>query len=496
MVTFPGSSDQSASVADAVMQKAAAAALPFRKVSAQKKADFLDTIAEEIEAMGKTLIACANRETHLPDDRLMAERSRTTSQLRAFAEFVREGSWVEACIDTAIPDRKPVPKPDLRKMLIPLGPVVVFGAGNFPFAYSTAGGDTASALAAGCPVVVKAHPEHPDTSELVAGAIHRAAKITGMPPYVFQHISAGGFEIGQALVIHPLTQAVGFTGSFAGGKALYDLATKRLKPIPVFAEMGSLNPVCILPEALSLHAEKYAALYLSSVTNGMGQFCTKPGLQIGFDNADLEKYISVLGEGMGKVLPAEMLNAGIATNFYRRRTESLAQKGVHLEARTGAENREREGIPSLASVNAEDFLEDTVLHSEVFGPYSLIVRCTGKAEMLSVIAKLDGQLTATILGTEKDLLENPEIVEAMSQLAGRIIINGVPTGVEVCPSMVHGGPFPATTDSRFTAVGLSAIKRFVRPVCLQNFPAHLLPAELRDENPGKILRMLNGRFEH
>ncbi len=487
--------DQSSLIADAVMQKAESAAAAFRKVSALKKAAFLDAIAVEIELLGKTLISCANRETHLPDDRLLSERSRTTAQLRAFAECIREGSWVEASIDTAIPDRMPTPKPDLRKMLVPLGPVVVFGAANFPFAYSTAGGDTASALAAGCPVVVKAHPEHADTSELVSGAIHRAAKKTEMPPYVFQHVRGTGFELGQALVMHPHTRAVGFTGSFAGGKALFDLAQKREKPIPVFAEMGSVNPVCMLPEAMAMQWESFAAQYLGSVTSGMGQFCTKPGLQIGFDNADLEKYMGALGKAITGTKPAVMLNPGIAANFYKRRTESLAQKGVQLEAKTGFESGEREGTPSLASVSAEHFLNEPALHTEVFGPWSLIIRCRDKEEMLSVIGKLEGQLTATLLGTDRDLEENPEIVEAMCRLAGRIIINGVPTGVEVCPSMVHGGSFPATTDSRFTAVGLSAIKRFVRPVCLQNFPKHLLPEALQDENPGKILRMVNGEFK-
>jgi alpha-ketoglutaric semialdehyde dehydrogenase len=495
MISTSDSPDLSASLADAVMQKAHAAALPFRKIPASKKAEFLDAIADEIEAMGKTLIACASRETHLSEDRLLSERARTTAQLRSFAECVREGSWVDASIDTALPDRKPVPKPDLRKMLVPLGPVIVFGAANFPFAYSTAGGDTASALAAGCPVVVKGHPEHADTSELVAGAIHRAAKKTGMPPYVFQHVWGTGFTLSQALVMHPYTEAVGFTGSFAGGKALYDLAQKRPKPIPVFAEMGSVNPVFILPEALSMQTELVADQYVKSVTAGMGQFCTKPGLQIGFDNEVLGRYISLLGERISGTQPLDMLNPGIAANFYKRRTESLAQPGVQLEASAETGKSGSEGKPSLASVSAQTFVAQPLLHTEVFGPWSLIVRCQGQEDMLSVIAALPGQLTATLLGTEKDLEENPEILEALFRMAGRIILNGVPTGVEVCPSMVHGGPFPATTDARFTAVGLSAMKRFVRPLCLQNFPASLLPVELQDANPGHIMRMVNGRME-
>jgi NADP-dependent aldehyde dehydrogenase len=342
-------------------------------------------------------------------------------------------------------------------------------------------------------VVVKAHPAHPGTSLLVAGLIARAAENTGMPDDVFQHFVAADQALGQALVTHPLTCAVGFTGSYEGGKALFDLAQKRRKPIPVFSEMGSVNPVCILPETLKANAPALAAMYARSVTTGMGQFCTKPGLQLVPDNEDLESYISELSKAILQVKPAQMLHAGIAKAYEKRRSESILVKELRVEATVPSPD-ENKGAPTLASVSAADFLKNPVLHTEVFGPYSLLVRCKDRQEMLSVIHSLEGQLTATILGTEAELENNLEILEALKGLAGRIIVNGVPTGVEVCPSMVHGGPFPATTDSRFTAVGISAVRRFLRPVCFQNFPQSLLPEELRNNNPRKIWRLLNARW--
>jgi alpha-ketoglutaric semialdehyde dehydrogenase len=470
---------------NACMTKAAAAAIPYSKMPALKRAAFLDDIAKEIESKGDELIHLAQEETHIPVAQLQTERARTINQLRLFADMIRDGSWVDARIDTAIADRKPFPKNDLRSMLVPLGPVVVFGASNFPFAYARG--------CAGCPVLVKAHPAHPRASSFVAALIARAAENTGMPNAVFQHIVDADLASGQALVTHPLTCAVGFTGSYAGGKALFDLAQKRQKPIPVFSEMGSANPVCILPETLKNNAAALAVLYAKSITTGMGQFCTKPGLQIVPDNEDLANYLSELSKAILQVPPAQMLHPGIASAYEKRRSESLRVKGLRVEATVPTKN-EQEGSPTLASVSAKDFLKHPVLHTEVFGPYSLVIRCIDRHEMLSVIHALEGQLTATIMGTEAELENNLEIIEAMKGLAGRIIVNGVPTGVEVCPSMVHGGPFPATTDSRFTAVGLSAVRRFLRPVCFQNFPASLLPEELKNENPRKIWRLLNNRL--
>jgi alpha-ketoglutaric semialdehyde dehydrogenase len=480
---------------DKVMKQAADAAPRFKKTDPTKKAEFLEAIASNIEELGDALITCAQKETHLPVARLQSERSRTCSQLRQFAVMVREGSWVEASIDSAQPERKPAPKPDLRKMLIPLGPVVVFGASNFPFAYSTAGGDTASALAAGCPVIVKAHPAHPETSSRVAGCIILAAEKTGMPTFVFQHVTDTSVESGQALVMHPFTRAVGFTGSFAGGKALFDLANSRKVPIPVFAEMSSVNPVCILPQALKEDVVAIAARVAVSITNDMGQFCTKPGLQIVPDNEDLVRYVKLLAEAVSKVGPVPMLHEGIAANFYKRKKESLDVQGVKLEAASVVPSSSLLGFPGIASVTASDFIAHLTLHKEVFGPWSLLIRCKDKTEMLQVIDTLEGQLTASIFGTTADLTANSEIIESMSNLAGRIILNGVPTGVEVCPSLVHGGPFPASTDSRFTAVGVPAVKRFVRPQCFQNFPDELLPVELKDKNPKGIWRMEDGEFK-
>lgn len=477
-----------------VMQNAALAAPLFRKTSARARASFLDAIAEGIEALGEQLIQCTREETHLSEQRLVTERLRTCNQLRAFSNLILEGSWVEASIDTALPERKPVPKPDLRKMLIPLGPVVVFGASNFPYAYSTAGGDTASALAAACPVIVKGHPAHPRTSLMVAEVILNAARQTGMPEHVFQHIAGDGFETGQALVSHPLTRAVGFTGSFAGGKALVDLANARPVPIPVFAEMGSVNPVCLLPGALAERGASIAAQLARSITNDMGQFCTKPGLQLAIENADLQNYIHLLSEEIRKVQPQSMLHPGIFSNFRKRREEVMSKPGVMQESVSEKEPGSGEGYPGLASVSAADYLRQPDLHAEVFGPHSILVRCRDMAELLEVSTQLEGQLTATIMGTDAELKSNVNLIEILSTKAGRIIINGVPTGVEVCPSMNHGGPFPATSDSRFSAVGTSAIRRFVRPVCFQNLPHDLLPDELRDENPLGIRRVKNGEW--
>lgn len=475
------------------LSKAQVAFLSYKNFSGKKKATFLRAIAEEIEALGPELVSTAMRETNLPEARIINERGRTTGHCRMFADLVEEGSWVDARVDTALPARMPAPKPDIRKMLVPLGPVVVFGAANFPLAYSTAGGDTVSALAAGCPVLVKAHPAHLETSRLVADAIEKAAVKTGMPQGVFQHLHGEGFEIGQALVKHPLTKAVGFTGSLAGGKALFDLANQRPEPIPVFAEMSSINPVILLPETLARDAAKTAANLAASITLGVGQFCTNPGLIIAIENEALNAFIKTLASEIQKALPGTMLHQGIADNYSRRLTQTLAQKGVKTEGQA-ANGTHSQGTPLVASVSAEAFIQNPALSEEVFGPFSLIVRCKNFEELMKVVSRGHGQLTATLMGDEAEIGKHKALINVLIEKAGRLIINGVPTGVEVCPSQMHGGPFPSTTDSRFSAVGIDAIKRFARPVAFQNFPESLLPEELKTDNPLGIWRLFNGEF--
>ena len=376
-------------------------------------------------------------------------------------------------------------------MLIPLGPVVVFGAANFPFAYSTAGGDTACAFAAGCPVIVKAHPAHAGTSEKVATAFLNAAKTCNMPDGIFAHVHGAGNEVGEALVKHPFTKAVGFTGSFLGGKQLFDWANQRKAPIPVFAEMSSINPVFLLPEKLKQSASEVAKLYAGSITLGVGQFCTNPGLIIGIDNEDLQTFVQVLGEEIKKVAPGEMLHTGIFKNYVESRGNALAQEQVETVAASEVEPLFNQATPTLASATAQAFINNPILHQEVFGPYSIVIRCNDTDEMLDVAKHTEGQLTATLMATDNDIRSHNELVDAIKNICGRLISNGVPTGVEVCLSMQHGGPFPATTDSRFTSVGADGIKRFARPICYQNWPDGLLPDELKNKNPLKIWRTVN-----
>ncbi|MGX7687670.1 aldehyde dehydrogenase (NADP(+)) [Flectobacillus roseus] len=480
---------------DSIMQKASEAFKIYRKVSGKEKALFLRTIAQNILDLGDSLIQIAHQETNIPEARLIGERARTCFQLETNARLLEEGSWVEARIDTALPDRQPMPRPDIRKMLIPIGPVVVFGASNFPFAYSTAGGDTASALAAGCPVVVKGHPAHAKTSEMVAEAVLKAVSACGLPDGTFAHVAGHSFEVGRALVLHPVTKAVGFTGSLNGGKTLFDLANQRPEPIPVFSEMGSINPVVLMPQKLNAEASQVALTYANSITLGMGQFCTNPGLILAIDNPDLDTFIETLSQAVEQVAPAAMLNAGIYQNFEGKRTVALSQEGVKTEVESLIEKTGIiQAIPTIASVSSSIFLENPTLHQEVFGPYSLIVKCTDLGNLLQVIEHLEGQLTATLIATEEELQENPAIFETLRNICGRLIFNGVPTGVEVCYAMQHGGPFPATTDARFGAVGPDAIKRWVRPASFQNFPENLLPAELQSQNPLNIWRIVNDEW--
>lgn len=477
------------------MQEAWMAFGAYRKLSLKERANFMRTIANEIEAKGDELIRVAGEETLLPEARLKSERARTLFQLESYATACEKGDWLEARIDTAIRERNP-PRPDLRKMLVPIGPVVVFGAANFPFAYSTAGGDTACALAAGCPVIVKAHPSHPRTSELVAQAILKAAADSYMPAGVFAHLHGASFEVGKALVEHPLTRAVGFTGSSAGGKQLFDWGNQRKEPIPVFAEMSSINPVFLLPEFTKDNAAEIAHMYAQSITQGVGQFCTNPGLVIGIENENLQTFMTILSDEIRKQAPAEMLNTGIFKNYVEKRANALSQETVEMIAVSEIDPQLNQGAPTLASATAEAFINNPVLHQEVFGPYSMVIKCRDMIEMVAVARKLEGQLTTTLMATPNDIRSNEGLVEAVKDICGRFILNGVPTGVEVCLSMHHGGPFPATTDSRFTSVGPDGIKRFARPICFQNWANELLPDELKNENPLKIWRTVNNELSN
>lgn len=476
-----------------VMKQAWSAFYEYRKLSLKERADFMRSIAIEIEALGDELLQIAASETNLPEARLRNERTRTIFQLTSYAEACEKGNWLEARIDTAIPDRNP-PKVDIRKMHVPLGPVVVFGASNFPFAYSTAGGDTACAFAAGCPVIVKAHPAHAQTSELVAKAITKAAANCYMPTGVFTHIHGASTEVGKALVTHQHTKAVGFTGSFSGGKSLFDWANQRKEPIPVFAEMSSINPIFLLPEKMKTSAAEVAILVAASVTLGVGQFCTNPGLIFGIDNNDLQKFIQVLNTEIKKSAPGTMLHSGIFKNYVEKRAQSLSQEDVETIAVSEKDPFSNQGIPTIASASANAYINNPVLHHEVFGPFSIIIRCKDLNEMVQAVLNTEGQLTTTLMATENDIRNNNELVEAIKNICGRFIINGVPTGVEVCASMHHGGPFPATTDSRFTSVGEDGIKRFARPICFQNWGNELLPPELKNENPLGIWRMVNNEL--
>jgi NADP-dependent aldehyde dehydrogenase len=467
---------------DGVMEDAWSAFHEYRKFSLKQRAEFMHAIAVGLENNSAELISTAMSETNLPEARLRGELSRTIFQLNSYGDAAVKGQWLEARIDTAIPDKTP-PKPDIRKMLVPLGPVVVFGASNFPFAYSTAGGDTACAFAAGCPVIVKAHPAHVETSTLVARVIEKVAIDTNLPKGIFTHVYGMSNDTGKALVMHPFTKAVGFTGSYSGGKQLFDWGSQRKEPIPVFSEMGSVNPVFLLPAKMKTDAASIAKNYASSITLGVGQFCTNPGLIIGIEGEDLKLFESTLAAEMKTVPPAKMLHEGIAKAFKEKKEAALSQTGVSILTNNEA--------ATLASASGKTFLSNPILHQEVFGPYSIIIHCADLNEMLEVAKKLEGQLTASLMATENDIKQNSALVEAIKNICGRLVMNGVPTGVEVCLSMHHGGPFPATTDPRFTSVGADGIKRFARPIAYQNWPNELLPEELKDENALGIWRTVN-----
>ena len=481
---------------DEAAQLASRAFETYRNFSGERKAEFLKAIAEEIENLGDELLEAYTTESGLPIGRAQGERGRTIFQLRSMAELLLEGSWVEAIIDTAIPDREPVPKPDLRKMLIPIGPIAVFGSSNFPLAYSTAGGDTATALAAGCPVIVKSHPMHAGTGELVASAIIKAAMRTEMPDGVFSNLNSSGIEVGQQLVSHPSIKGVGFTGSIAGGTALFRLASEREEPIPVFAEMGSINPVVVLPSALKKDSGQWAKAYAQSIALGTGQFCTNPGLILGLESAPLHNFIATLGDQLLKTDPGLMLHPNIHGNYEAGKKVLSSEEGTSVIAAYEDKVDANYAQQILLTVDGKTFMRNPKLHKEVFGPFSMVVQCADKTEMRRILKRLEGQLTGTVLGEPKEMKEYEDVIEALRGRVGRIIHNGVPTGVEVCPAMQHGGPFPASTDSRFGAVGASAIKRWVRPVSYQSWPQELLPDALKDKNPLGILRMVNGSYSN
>lgn len=465
----------------------------FRETSLAARATFLETIADNIEALGDELIERAMAETGLPRPRIQGERGRTCAQLRTFARTVRAGEWLDVRVDTAQPTREPMPRGDLRQRHIALGPVAVFGASNFPLAFSVAGGDTASALAAGCPVVVKAHGAHPGTSELVGRAVAKAVKDCGLPDGVFSLLYGSGREVGIALVSDPRIKAVGFTGSRSGGIALTQAAQARPEPIPVYAEMSSINPVYLFTAALQARAEALAQGFFASLTQGAGQFCTNPGLVIAVAGPALERFVATVSELLPACAAQTMLTPGIF-QAYQTGVGSLAQH-AHVAAKGLAAQGPNQGQAQLFVTQASAFLRNEHLQAEVFGAASLVVECANDEEVRQVSEHLEGQLTATLHLDDADLTRAQALLPVLERKAGRLLVNGWPTGVEVCDAMVHGGPFPATSDSRSTSVGTAAILRFLRPVCYQDFPDSLLPAALQYANPLLLRRLLDGQRE-
>ena len=472
---------------------AAARAFPIlRDLPPADRARFLEAAAEEIEALGDMLIERAMRESGLPRARLEGERARTTGQLRLFASVLREGGWMDVTIDPALPERAPVPRPDLRRVNVALGPVAVFGASNFPLAFSVAGGDTASALAAGCPVVVKGHPAHPGTGELVARAVQAAVAKAGLPGGVFSYLPGTTNELGGALVADPRIKAVGFTGSRAGGLALVRIAQGRPEPIPVYAEMSSVNPVILFPGAAKARGAALGEAYVASLTQGAGQFCTNPGLVIALEGSDLDAFLQSAARALAATPAGQMLTPGI----HRAYAVGVASLAAHDDVTTVARGAAGEGVnqaqAAIFAADAAALARDPALAHEVFGSSSLVVRAKTIEAVAALVRELEGQLTATLLFDETDEDLVAPLLPVLAEKAGRVLANGWPTGVEVSHAMVHGGPFPATSDSRTTSVGALAIARFVRPVCYQNIPDRLLPPALREANPYRVPRRIDG----
>jgi NADP-dependent aldehyde dehydrogenase len=462
---------------DRAVRAAEAAFAAFGQISREERAVFLERIADEIEARGPEITAIGTGETGLPAARLDGERGRTTGQLRLFAAHIRKGDYLDRRHDAALPDRKPLPRPDLKLVQRPIGPVAVFGASNFPLAFSTAGGDTASALAAGCPVVVKGHSAHPGTAEIVAQAIAAAIAALGLHPGIFSLIQGGRRDVGEALVQHPLIRAVGFTGSLAGGRALFDLCVRRPDPIPFFGELGSVNPTFLLPAALKARGAQIAAGWVGSLTQGAGQFCTNPGLVIAIDGTEIDAFERAAAAGLAGVAAQTMLTDGIAQAYRDGQARISAAPGVTALVET--ESTARQANPNLYSVPSDAFRQTHALGEEVFGPLGLVVRAKDEADLLALAAGVEGQLTCTL---HLDAADHPlaqRLLPVLERKAGRILANGFPTGVEVADTMVHGGPYPASTNFGATSVGTLSIRRWLRPVCYQNIPDDLLPADLR-----------------
>lgn len=474
-------------------QLASAAFDPYRNLPLARRAAFLEAIADEILALGDELIERAHAESGLPLARLMGERSRTMGQLRLFAQVVRDGHFLGAAIDTAQPERQPLPRPDLRQAKIPLGPVAVFGASNFPLAFSVAGGDTASALAAGAPVIVKAHSAHLGTSELVGRAVQKAAQRTGMPEGVFSLLIGAGREIGEALVAHPAIKAVGFTGSRQGGLALVNIANGRREPIPVYAEMSSINPVFVLPAALAARTEAIAQGFVDSLVLGAGQFCTNPGLVFAIEGPDLDRFIAAASKALASKAPQVMLTPGIFSAYRNSREQiQLAPDVEPVASGVAADGQSNAAQAALYVTDARNLLGNEALQAEMFGPASIIVKARSLDELAQVAEHLEGQLTATLLIDAPDLAAARALLPVLERKCGRILANGFPTGVEVSHAMVHGGPFPATSNAMHTSVGAAAINRFLRAVCYQDLPDTLRPQALQQENPLAIWRLIDG----
>lgn len=490
----PAFHEATAAEIDAAVDAATAAFEPFRKKFPDARADFLEAIAEELLALGDDFLERVSAETGYPLERCAGEKMRAVGHNRMFAGLIREGSWVDARIDRADPTRQPLPKPDVRSMMMPMGPVAVFGASNFPIAISVLGTDTVSAFAAGCPVVVKGHPAHPGACEFAAGAIHRAAERTRMPEGVFSLLHGRGHEVGTRLVEHPGIFAAAFTGSLAGGRALYDAACRRPVPIPFYAEMGSVNPVFVLPGALEERAEAIADGFVAALVQGVGQFCTNPGLVLGYETDDWRRFSDLVAERVAATRPATMLHAGIHSAFLAGLEERGKSESLQLLGKTSADAdpARLEAAPHIFWTTQQGLMDDPTLFDELFGPVSIFAGCGVPEDFAAVVEKLDGSLSATIHGTEADLAEHRDLVEALQRKAGRLIFNGFPVGLEVCHSIHHGGPYPATSLSRYTSVGTRAIERFVRPVCYQDWPDGQLPMELQDKNPRGVMRLVDG----
>ncbi len=466
----------SAADVDAAVTAAEAAFPTYSALPRNLRADFLDRIADEIEARGAEITAIGHAESGLPTARLEGERGRTTGQLRLFANHIRAGAYLDRRTDAAQPDRQPAPRPEIRMMQMALGPVAVFGASNFPLAFSTAGGDTASALAAGCPVVVKGHPAHPGTGEIVAQAIDAAIKACNVPAGTFNLVQSNDREAGEALVTHPLIRAVGFTGSLAGGRALFDLCARRPEPIPFFGELGSVNPMFLLPTALATRGATIAAGWAGSLTMGAGQFCTNPGLVVLIDGPEAEGFVASAREALAKVGAQTMLTDGIAAAFRAGRDRIAATAGVREVLTSTCDLRT--ATPYAFEVSGADWLANHTLGEEVFGPLGIIIRAHDAAEMQAIATHLEGQLTCTLHLEPNDHALARSLLPLLQRKAGRLLVNGFPTGVEVGEAQVHGGPYPASTNFGATSVGTMAIRRWLRPLAYQNFPPELLPPDL------------------